>query len=299
VRTSNDRGVTWSDGTVIASPQPGTPFECALVDGAAFYDAGNGGSRPARWLYLSQCLDRTRTWAMCLFTRDGSDPVGPFTPAPHQPTVAGGQLWSQICSGADKHCQPSMAEEGTPDIVGVDDAGFYYVTFHGWDPAHNAAARGAAKTADWTNWLVAGAGLPGDALFTSLDCDQWDIAWAAGGCVGGGEGSILVSGDWMYQLIEAPDLTLGCLTTPGQQNWVLGLLRAPALLPTGAWQQFAVSPLVVPAVKQGCYIQYHRIFVDPGTGALHLSYWADNTLQLWVVAPGSGALPIVAGPPPG
>lgn len=50
-----------------------------------------------------------------------------------------------------------MAEEGTPEIVHKDAAGFYYVTFHGWDPAHDASARGVAKTKDFATWLVAGA----------------------------------------------------------------------------------------------------------------------------------------------
>lgn len=295
VRASTDGGATWSNGSVIASPAPGTPYECALVDGGAFYDPAAG-----MWLYLSQCLDRTDTWAMCLFTRAGSDPLGPFTPASHQPSVAGGQLWSQICSGTDKHCQPTMSEEGTPDIIGVDAAGYYYVTFHGWDPAHVQSARGVAKTRDFVTWLVTGAGLPGDAIFTSLDCNKWDVSWASGGCVGGGEGSIYRGNgsDYMYQLIEAPDITLGCLTQPGAQNWVLGLSRAPALLPTGQWAPFTVVPTVVPAIKQGCYIQYHRLFQDAATGTMHLSFWADNWLQIFQLMPGAGPLPIVAGPPP-
>lgn len=295
VRSSVDGGTTWSNGSVIASPVAGTPYECALVDGGAYFD-----SVGVQWLYLSQCLDRTDTWAMCLFTRAGVDPLGPFTAAPQQPSVAGGQLWSLICSGADKHCMPSMSEEGTPDIIGRDAEAFYYVTFHGWDPAHGKSARGAAKTRDFVTWLVTGAGLPGDAMFSSLDCNSWNISWASGGCVGGGEGSIYRGNgsDYMYQLIEAPDITLGCLTQPGQQNWVLGLSRAPALLPTGQWAPFVIVPTVVPAIKQGCYIQYHRIFEDVATGSMHLSYWAGNYLQIFTLMPGAGPLPIIAGPPP-
>jgi hypothetical protein len=38
---------------------------------------------------------------------------------------------SAICSGAEKHCQPSMHDEGTPEIISKDDEGYYYVTFHG------------------------------------------------------------------------------------------------------------------------------------------------------------------------
>jgi hypothetical protein len=55
-----------------------------------------------------------------------------------------------------------------------------------WDPTHVKSARGIAKTADWVNWIVTGNGLPGDAMFTSLDCAGWAVpgGWAPGGCVG-------------------------------------------------------------------------------------------------------------------
>ena len=64
------------------------------------------------------------------------------------------------------------------------------------------------------------------SLYRSLPLPLTSLHFAQGGCVGGGEGTILVEGDLMYELIEAPDLTLGCLTKPGVQNWVLGLLRS-------------------------------------------------------------------------
>jgi hypothetical protein len=129
------------------------------------------------------------------------------------------------------------------------------------------------------NWIVDDGltSLPADAIFTSLDCNRWNISWAQGvfgnhllvvetllpvlfalpgGCVGGGEGTILRSGSYLYMLIEAPDITLGCLTTPGQQNWPLGLLRSPTFsFPTGQWEQFSVEPTVIPIIKEGCYIQ--------------------------------------------
>ena len=249
VRHSTDGGITWSNASAVAEPVNGTSYECALVDGAAFYDAAAD-----KWLYLSQCLARDEHWRMCLFSHDGANPLdGPFTPSAANPVVDAGALWSRICAGDEKHCAPSMADEGTPEIVAVDADGFYYVTFHGWDPSHVASARGVAKTHDFLTWFVEGSNLPGDAIFSSIDCNRWNISWAKGGCVGGGEGTILASGDFMYQLIEAPDLTLGCETTPGTQNWVLGLSRAPrgAWLPTGQWQDFAVVPTVVPAIKQG------------------------------------------------
>jgi hypothetical protein len=59
-----------------------------------------------------------------------------------------------------------------------------------------------------------------------------------------------------------------------------------------------VSPLVVPVVKQGCYIQYHRLFSDIVTGEVYFEMWADNWMQLFALRPYGGALPMLAGPPP-
>ena len=100
-------------------------------------------------------------------------------------------------------------------------------------------------------------------------------------------------------LIEAADRTLGCEMRLGQQNWVLGLSRATGFLPSGQWEPFRTSPTVVPAVAEGCYIQYHRLFFDPSArNTTFLEYWADDWMQVWQLHPGGGALPIVAGPPP-
>ena len=180
-----------------------------------------------------------------------------------------------------------------------DASGYFFVTFHGWDPSAGKSARGVAKTRDFVNWVTSdgGVSLGGDAIFSSTDCDGWDIAWAPGGCVGGGEGSIMVTPDgYLNMLIEAPDVTLGCIQ---DQNWVLGLLRAPSFQwVSGQWHQFVVEPVVVPAVKQGCYIQYHRLFADVATGDVYLEFWAGNWMQLFRLVPGAAALPIVAGVPP-
>ena len=122
--------------------------------------------------------------------------------------VVGGELWSQICSGEGKHCPPDTHDEGTPEIVRKDGADFY-VTFHGCNSDATISARGVAKTKDFKVWEVSGNGLPNDAIFGQVDCNKWNIEWAEGTCVGGGEGSILVGPDgYMYQLIEAPDISL-------------------------------------------------------------------------------------------
>eukprot|EP00043_Microstomoeca_roanoka_P007652 m.73780 g.73780 ORF g.73780 m.73780 type:complete len:83 (-) comp13914_c0_seq7:127-375(-) len=71
-----------------------------------------------------------------------------------------------------------MYDEGTPEIVKKDSEGYFYVTFHGWDAVAGKSARGMAKTKDFVSWVVNGSGLPNDALFTSLDCNAWNISWA-------------------------------------------------------------------------------------------------------------------------
>ena len=160
------------------------------------------------------------------------------------------------------------------------------------------SARGVAKTRDFVRWETSGAGLPGDAIFGQKDCNKWQVpgGWAGGTCVGGGEGSIIKADDgYMYMLIEAPDRSLGCEPKPGVQNWVLGLLRSRSFSRAGTWEQFQPSPAVVPAVKEGCYIQYSRLFADDrGT---YLEFWAgfgSGWMQIHQLVAGKGPLPIVA-----
>ena len=117
--------------------------------------------------------------------------------------------------------------------------------------------------------------------------------------MGGGEGTILRSGGYYYHLIEAPDRSLACFTSPGEQNWVLGLLRSETWLPAGRWTPFSVMPTVMPVVKQGCYIQYHRLFADASRqDTVYLELWADNWMQIHKLVGGQAALPVVARPPP-
>lgn len=302
VRNSTDEGRSWSASTVLASPVEGGPAECALVDGGAFWDEAQ-----AQWHYLSQCLNRHQVWSLCHYTNAGPDPAqGAWQPTfdtAGAPSVASGQLWRRICGRAGAHCTNATGSEGTPEIVRKDEHGRFYVTFHGWDPTALRSARGVASTADFVHWSVDGDELPGDAIMSRIDCMQWasnNFSWHAGGCVGGGEGTILISrvDGRMYHLIEAADRTLGCLTKKGEQNWVLGLSRAATFLRSGQWEPFRESPTVVPAVTQGCYIQYHRLFFDVARNNTYLEFWADEWMQVWALRPGRGTLPIVAGPPP-
>lgn len=108
----------------------------------------------------------------------------------------------------------------------------------------------------------------------------------------------------MYELIEAPDMSLSC--RGNGQNWVLGLLRSTTFQRSPNWEQFAPAmPLVIPETKVGCFIQYHRLFAD--SRGTYLEYWAgDNSgwMHILQLVPGAGSLPIVAtkavGPaPPG
>jgi hypothetical protein len=94
VRTSSDHGRRWSNATAIIPNVPGTPTECAVVDGAAHYDAAT-----SEWSYIGQCMDRARVWNMCVFTATGATPLQPFAAHPGNPVVRGGQLWRCVCSG--------------------------------------------------------------------------------------------------------------------------------------------------------------------------------------------------------
>lgn len=99
--------------------------------------------------------------------------------------------------------------------------------------------RAVAATADFVNWRTAGQNLPNDAIFSYLDCNKWNVSWANKTCVGGGEGTTIIGDDgYKYMIIEAPDLSLGCDTTPGVQNWVIGLVRSQTWAQSDKWEEF-------------------------------------------------------------
>ena len=248
------------------------------------------------WHYLTQCLSSTGSWSMCHYSMQGEDPLTYGTlwdKNPSNPVVVGGQLWGEICKGPNKNCPANMHDEGTPEIVKTDSDGYYYVTFHGCEDTATISARGVAKTRDFVNWETKGDNLPNDAIFGQVDCNAWDIDWAEGTCVGGGEGSIIVGTDgYMYQLIEAPDISLSC---KGEgQNWVLGMSRSKSFSPAGTWERMEPVPTIIPVVVQGCYIQYHRIFTD--NVSTYLEYWVgDNSGWMYIheLVDGPGDLPMV------
>lgn len=160
------------------------------------------------------------------FHLDGGSPFGDWVADSKNPVIKSGELWSQICAGAGKHCKPGMVDEGTYHIVEKID-GYFFVTFHGYDYQRKQAARGVARTKDFEQWDVTGGGLPGDAIFAAADCQPWNVSWAPGGCIGSGEASILrTPTGYMYQAIEAADVALTCDLVRLEQWWPLGIVRS-------------------------------------------------------------------------
>jgi hypothetical protein len=136
VRASTDLGLTWSTPSVVVQPSDAgdNTSACLYADGSAFFDANGGPGGAGLWHYLVQVLDPKRNeWCLAHFTREGASPLGggPWLADPHNPVVTGGQLFNPICTGAGKHCQVGMRDEGTPEIVGQAPDGDFYVTFHG------------------------------------------------------------------------------------------------------------------------------------------------------------------------
>jgi hypothetical protein len=274
VRESPDQGRTWSNPAVVAAtPGPqSTPDACGIVDGSTYYDSATN-----TWQMLAQCLAAHNKggWAMCHYVRSGLSPAGTFT-ADATPAVKGGQLWSQICSHSGGICDPHNTRgEGTPDIVSKRN-GYFYVTFHGLNPATKQGFRGVAKTADFHHWITAGPDLPAAPIFASPECQAWNP-----GCIRGGEASTLIAGDYQYMMIETPNISLGC--TPGQ-NWPIALLRAPKktfpIWSSQLWQPFHSNPLLRtawPSPTSQCTIQYPRWAV----GANHAVYilYQDSDYQ--------------------
>lgn len=322
VRASTTKGRSWGPASPVATPDGQTT--CIFADGSAFYD-----SATATWHYLVQVLNAGAVggWMLSHFTLPGPSPFGAWAPNPHNPVVRGGDLFNRICAGVGKHCAPGMVDEGTPEIV-EKVGGEFLVTFHGYDYGRKQAARGVARTPDFVTWEVTGGPLPGDVLFSSLDCEHWDVPWAApGGCIGSGEASILrtrgggTGSGYLYQVIEAADRELGCETGWDTQWWPLGMVRSPTWAASPQWQQMQVTPFVggpgggEPRV--GCSIQYNSLHWEgevggAGGGTTYLAFWdvsfhptnASSPSQSWhlyeLVWGMGGGLPMAwPGPPQG
>jgi len=262
VRQSTNQGQSWSNPAVVAAA-PGSqsaPDACGVVDGSSYYDHDTD-----TWQMLAQCLAAHNAggWMLCHYVRHGSSPMGPFT-ADAAPSVRGGQLWSQICNHPHSICNPHKTiDEGTPDIV-YKKNGYFYVTFHGFDYSAKKGFRGVAKTTDFHHWVTSGPDLPNGPIFAAPECQAWNP-----GCVGGGEASTLIAGDYQYMMIETPNVSLAC--TAGQ-NWPIALLRGPEskfpVWSSPLWQRYRGNPLLTSAwqgPQSKCGIQYPRWALTGGS----------------------------------
>lgn len=292
VRVSVDEGATWSLPHPVAEPDLTTV--CMYADGSAFFDAQAG-----RWHYLVQQLEVRGAggWTLAHFSTSTPDPFGVWTADAANPVVRGGQLFGTICAGAGKHCHVGTVDEGTPQIV-EKAGGLFYVTFHGYDYALKSAVRGVAATPDFVSWQTTGAGLPNDAIFSSADCAAWNVSWAAGGCIGSGEASIVrAPSGYMYEIIEAADVALTCDLNAGEQWWPLGIVRSQTYAASPQWQQAATTPLMI-GPHVGCALQYNSLWLDDATGKTWWAVWAIDFVNGAEVCSSWHMYTLVAGPAP-
>jgi len=234
------------------------------------------------WHYLSQQLDPTGGWCLAHFYLIGSSPFGRWTIDPANPVVRSGELWKYICSGPGKHCSEGTIDEGTPQIV-EKIKGWYVVTFHGYNYQLRQGARGVVVTTDFHVFQTCAVNgyptqLPCDAMFSRFDCNKWSTPWAGGGCIGSGAASVLRSPrtKYLYQIIEAADVTLVCLTKPNQQWWPFGMVRWTDPNSWGAsptWAEISPSNPIVQGDHVGCALQYNSLWEDY-TGEIYWAYWS-------------------------
>ncbi|MDQ3231224.1 MAG: hypothetical protein M3Q07_05335 [Pseudobdellovibrionaceae bacterium] len=247
---------------VVAEPNFGAG-ECAIVDADVYFD-----SETNTWHALAQSLSNKNVWSLNHYSRTGRSPLGRFTANLANPVIRSRSLWKSICANDPGSCPGDTGDEGTPEIM-YKRNGYYFVSFHGYHSSSGTGYRGVAKTTDFMNWLTIAPDLPGGPMFTSRDCQGWNVPWnPQTGCIGGGAAASLSSLSHTYMLVEASDRNLLC--TP-DQNWVFGLVRSTNLARSGTWEQFGGNPLIRPAVKGVCPLQYPRLFRDGER--TYLSVW--------------------------
>lgn len=271
VYKSIDKGLSWTASSQLAiQPVAGTDFACGVTDGDAVYDANAN-----KWRGLFQCRGGDNRWRGCYFEMSGSDATASAfdyqSPSRQTAVIQPGALWSKICNSAGDSCYgKGLQDEGTFDIFRQDTSGYFWVAFHGYNAGYGY--RGIAKTTDFVNWVAGDSayGLPVDATMGPRDATAWREAWAPGGNIGAGHGSILEDGGYTYAAVEFADMNLAC--TPGQ-HFDIGLFRTSSLTAT-QWSQYplgnpvmysstAIEP--VPGVGNAirpCNLQYPQIFMD-------------------------------------
>ena len=249
VRTSTDKGATWSASTPIANPTSST---CQNVDGDAFYDSDTD-----TWHLLYQCLGDNahgKSWDICHSSRASSNPVGAWTPNPSNPVLKNGTFW-------DKLGHPSVFDEGTPDIVEKNADGSYHVTFHGVNLASanviDNGYRGVAKVSNnFTKW---------DTINNAAIYSGWDtILWADGWEFlpkGGGYGTIIKEGGYYYLIQEASDIAAFITRN---QNWKYGLFRSTDIAKQG-WDNAPDNPI-------SSHKRYGVMSSDPHPSVATLAY---------------------------
>lgn len=271
VRSSTDKGQTWTNKTKILDIVPNSAQECALTDGDGYYDWETN-----TWHYLYQCIGREHVWRICHASRQADNPFGGFTLDQNNPVVDStvldtnqnnSSLWYKICPEGKCLDNERVKEEGTPEIVEKRD-GYYYVTFHGAQPFLDNGVtfaygyRGAARTRDFVHWETINNG----PIHDRNDCQGWNVPWGLHGCIGGGQATILKEGNYYYMLVESVDISLNC--TVGQ-NWVYGLVRSTSLSST-SWENYPQGdPIIFNSQEKNysgtvgpCGVQYSRIFKD-------------------------------------
>ncbi|WP_165912178.1 hypothetical protein [Novosphingobium sp. PhB165] len=257
IRSSRDKGKSWSGPVPII--EPGSNGDgCAVLDGSTYYDEAN-----ETWHILAQCL-ATRNeggWSLCHYSRRAPSPAGPFVADNHNPVVRNGELWSRICEGRGKACDPAnTVDEGTPDIV-QKAGGRYLITLHGYNYKLKRSYRGVVATPDFLRWAVDGPGLPGDAILGPADCGQW-----VPDCTGVGAATSLIGERHTFLVIEAMNRGLVCTTN---QDWIFQIVRAP----NGQWPRSGSrgwsapnsQPLITrshPDPNTPCALTYARWIAD-------------------------------------
>lgn len=277
VRSSTDRGRTWSAPVDVVRPEPGTPWESEATDGDAWFDG-------SRWRYLFQCLGTCTwpdapsegCWQGCYAESKSDNPMDGFVthPAPviTRDRDGWGSLWRRICQpaticasvAAEGQPRKTLFDEGTFDIFDSRE-GYFWVSFHGYNGCHGV--RGIAKVRDFTipaSWVAGdspenapapdenppappGGRVPSDVTLSARDAIGWREIWNTLGCdpdggsIGAGNASILAEGSHYYLLAELADLNLQA--RPGGR-WDLGLFRARDAA-AASWEPFPLgNPLV-------------------------------------------------------
>lgn len=260
VRSSIDKGASWSDPVDVIVPTTNKPWECAATDGSAYYDTSSN-----KWHFLFQCMDGNGGWDGCHLEKSGPNPMGLFQETHANPVIQGGALWNTICNNPGKKCNTgkTVKDEGTFNIF-AKIGGYYYVAFHGTDT--DIGFRSFAKTNNFINWIAGDntQGLPTDATFSKQDQLNWRESWV--NPVGPGAGSILYDNGWYYSISEYTDVRYGELAA--RFDW--GLSRSQTLTNLN-WEQYPMQNPIFYSYTNYATLGYGHLFKDPSTNKIYFA----------------------------